>query len=362
METGQTEGRHIDYHGEINSPQAFGDSLTSEMSRQLRGQEPPDVRFSGRAHITAVLEDFEGQLDRLVSTHKNNNNKNNLIIGNKRSADDAYDDENRKTDPEQQLSKKERNAPVSHDEEYSVCQQRQKSMANEKVAEEALFPAISMPLLSGGRASIPLLSLGFITRKPFEQRIENLRAYKEKHGHVNVKKSDDKSLFTFRRDIRYARKHPEKSNTVLTDDRIASLDALGFEWSMKSNKSFQQRILDLRAYKEKNGHVNVKKSEDMSLNQFCMQMRRTRKNPEKSTMTLTDNRIASLDALGFEWNLNSGIKSIAEQTDRPPSKKRKQKGQGKADTATKKKHVRPKCSAKNEKVVPLLLLIKWKHQ
>ena len=108
-------------------------------------------------------------------------------------------------------------------------------MANEKVAEEALFPAISMPLLSGGRASIPLLSLGFITRKPFEQRIENLRAYKEKHGHVNVKKSDDKSLFTFRRDIRYARKHPEKSNTVLTDDRIASLDALGFDWGRNSD-------------------------------------------------------------------------------------------------------------------------------
>ena len=63
---------------------------------------------------------------------------------------------------------------------------------------------------------------------------------------------------------------------------------------------------------------------------------------------INDDRIASLDALGFEWS-NSGIKSIAEQTDRLPSKKRKQKGQGKVGTATKKKHVSSKCSAKNDK-------------
>ena len=43
------------------------------------------------------------------------------------------------------------------------------------------------------------------------------------------------------------------------------------------------------------------------------------------------------------------IKSFAQQTDQPPSKKRKQRGQGNADTATKKKHVSPKYSAKNDK-------------
>ena len=67
----------------------------------------------------------------------------------------------------------------------------------------------------------------------FEKRLEDLRAYKEKNGHVNVKKSDDKSLYDFCINIRQARKHPEKSNTIINDDRIASLDALGFDWTIK---------------------------------------------------------------------------------------------------------------------------------
>ena len=88
-------------------------------------------------------------------------------------------------------------------------------------------------------------------RKSFEQRIEDLRAYREKHGHFNVKKSDDKSLNKFCNHIRYTRKHPEKSTVALSDDRIASLDALGFEWTVvqeqASKKSFEQRLEDLQA-------------------------------------------------------------------------------------------------------------------
>ena len=90
--------------------------------------------------------------------------------------------------------------------------------------------------------------------------------------------------------------------------------------------NLEQRIEDLRAYKEKHGHVNVKKSEDESLYGFCSHMRRAHDDPEKSTYTINNDRIASLDALGFEWS-NSDTKSIAEQTDWPPNKKQKQKGQ-----------------------------------
>ena len=181
--------------------------------------------------------------------------------------------------------------------------------------------------------------------KAFAKRIADLKAYKEKNGHINVKWSDNNSLYYFCNKMRYAHNNPEKSTRALTDDRIASLDALGFNWKM----SFEQRIEDLLVYKEKHGHVKVKQKEDKSLYEFCRHVRHARNNPEKSDRALTDDRLASLDALGFEWNRNSSIKSFAEQTDQPPSMKRKQRGQGKLDTATKKKHVRPKCSAKNDK-------------
>ena len=70
-------------------------------------------------------------------------------------------------------------------------------------------------------------------KSPFEKRMDELRAYKKKHGHVNVKHKDVKSLYQFCIQMKYARNNPEKSNTVLTDDRITSLNALGFDWTAR---------------------------------------------------------------------------------------------------------------------------------
>ena len=140
----------------------------------------------------------------------------------------------------------------------------------------------------------------------FEQRIDDLGTYKEKHGHVNVSQKEDKSLYRFCQYMRNARKHPEKSRAVLTDDRIASLDALGFDWSVSEQQavtSFEQRMDDLRAYKEKHGHVNVKEREDKSLYKFCVDMRRARNKPGKSNRLINEERTASLDALGFDWRM-----------------------------------------------------------
>ena len=152
--------------------------------------------------------------------------------------------------------------------------------------------------------------------KSFEQRMDELRAYKEKHGHTNVKEKEDKSLYEYCSSMRRARKHPEKSKTIITDDRIASLNALGFNWSVKEHvakKSFKQRIEDLREYKEKHGHINVRKSDDKSLYDFCRKMRQSRKHPEKASMLINDERRASLDTLGFEWKLNSDTKSFEQR-------------------------------------------------
>ena len=143
-------------------------------------------------------------------------------------------------------------------------------------------------------------------KKSFEQRIGDLQAYKEKHGHVNVRNCVDTSLYKFCQHMRRARKNPEKSDRALTEDRITSLDALGFDWTVmeRETKSFEQRIADLKAYKEKNGHVNVKEREDKRLYGFCKHTRYARNNPEKSTVALTDDRITSLDALGFDWRIS----------------------------------------------------------
>ena len=152
----------------------------------------------------------------------------------------------------------------------------------------------------------------------FAQRIEDLRVYKEKNGHVNVKEREDKSLYEFCRNIRRSLKNPGNSRIALDDDRIASLDALGFDWTAReyaAKKSFAQRIEDLRGYKERHGHMNVKKREDASLYEFCNNTRKTRKYTGKSRVALTDDRIASLDALGFNWTVRTREQSFAQRID-----------------------------------------------
>ena len=74
----------------------------------------------------------------------------------------------------------------------------------------------------------------------------------------------------------------------LGEERVASLDALGFDWTLISThakyntKSFEERIEDLRSYREKHGHLNVRTSENKSLAAFCSNMRYARQKPEKS--------------------------------------------------------------------------------
>jgi len=64
----------------------------------------------------------------------------------------------------------------------------------------------------------------------FESKVEELKAYKAEHGHFNVKQKENKGLYNFCLTIRAARKTPDKTNRKLTADRIAQLDAIGFDW------------------------------------------------------------------------------------------------------------------------------------
>jgi hypothetical protein len=72
----------------------------------------------------------------------------------------------------------------------------------------------------------------------FNDRFEDLKAYEEKYGHLSVREKDDKSLFYWCSKIRSARRGT--GNMKLTADRIAALDAIGFEMG-KYDKRPQKR-------------------------------------------------------------------------------------------------------------------------
>lgn len=142
----------------------------------------------------------------------------------------------------------------------------------------------------------------------FLGRVADLKAYKDKNGHINVKPSEDKTLNKFISNARAARKNPTKVHAAkLTPDRIAWLDALGFEWGPMINpvKTFEERLKELVAYKEEHGHLRIKEKEK-SLAGWCKDMRRARRYGKESGRTLTEEQIASLDAIGFIWSPSTG--------------------------------------------------------
>jgi hypothetical protein len=145
------------------------------------------------------------------------------------------------------------------------------------------------------------------SRVSFQDRVAALREYKEKNGHLSVSKKDDKNLYKWCANIRDARNKPGEGKLKLTADRIAALDAIGFDWRSETIRTreksirFLDRVDALREYKEKNGHVNVSRTTDKSLYNWCTNIRSSRNNPGEGKFNLTADRIATLDAIGFDW-------------------------------------------------------------
>jgi hypothetical protein len=144
----------------------------------------------------------------------------------------------------------------------------------------------------------------------FIDRLEDLKAYKEKNGHLNVRERDDKSLYIWCINIRCARRGT--GNMKLTADGIAALDAIGFDWKSEANKKdtnkcFQDRVKALVEYKERNGHLCVSKKDNKSLFYWCAHTRSAQRNPESCKRKLTADRIATLDAVGFDWRSEIAI-------------------------------------------------------
>ena len=107
-----------------------------------------------------------------------------------------------------------------------------------------------------------------------------MKAYKEKHGHLNVLKKEDQSLYDFCDNLRRTRRAiltgKGKIHYSLDDSWIAALDAIGFDWELgagataaSQDDKFFAQLDKLRAYKEKHGHLNVREKEDKSLYGFC---------------------------------------------------------------------------------------------
>lgn len=162
------------------------------------------------------------------------------------------------------------------------------------------------------------------SRKDFEYRFREVYDFKLKYGHLNIphKYEENPSLGhwvdTMRRKYRKLIKHRKAgtvhAKTVRTvselEQQVEKLLSIGFEFEPRGARkdSWEQRISQLRRFKEKNGHCNVREDDDtyVGLGKWVSYIRRVyrlAKAGRPPRNRLTEEKIEILKDLGFVFEL-----------------------------------------------------------
>ena len=148
----------------------------------------------------------------------------------------------------------------------------------------------------------------------WKRRFEELKEYKEVHGHCNVPQSTDLGKWVkMQRENKHeadmknsgtvpARKKPKP---CLSQERIDKLESIGFQWRVaKPAVGWENRYEQLVQYRMQNGDCNVPQSypPDKPFGRWVMKQRcqhSLKLRGEKSQ--LTDEREKKLNDIGFSW-------------------------------------------------------------
>ena len=161
-----------------------------------------------------------------------------------------------------------------------------------------------------------LVDLGFVFRhltKTFtwDERMEQLRKYKEEHGHVRVPKSHSElGVFVNRQRYEWSKWQDGRPSTM-TEERIRDLQNLNFVFcagrkmahvDYKNKKTWDERYDDLLRFKEEHGHAVVPQSYP-GLGEWVHTQRMYYKKLKTGKKTpLTSERVMKLADIGFVFD------------------------------------------------------------
>ncbi len=164
----------------------------------------------------------------------------------------------------------------------------------------------------------------------FNNRVKALEKFRDVHGNLRVTRTIDNSLARWCENIRYSyrgRMQGTQMNILLTDERIARLEELGFDFfptgkvhhsnpstsasaspspsPSPSIPTFNDRFEALKRFKAVHGHVNVIPEMNNELAEWCESVKSSYhargQEGKKLDVILTDDHIASLNGLGFDF-------------------------------------------------------------
>ena len=140
-------------------------------------------------------------------------------------------------------------------------------------------------------------------RPTFDQMYQQLVAYKEQHGHVDVPaKYPDPILrnwiLSIRKEyIKYQNSKDTQSQAKITIEQIGKLSMLGFRLNKEFTKhTFEENATKWLEYKTRNGGKDPTRKQNNSINSFIRRMRADYKYGR-----LEQSKIDLLDSWGFVW-------------------------------------------------------------
>jgi hypothetical protein len=177
----------------------------------------------------------------------------------------------------------------------------------------------------------------------WELRFEELVKFYEKNGHLLVTLKGNSSMYAWLKGQRKAYRNAmekmrsdfmakrtaaavaggsgkasvetfdetTKGKNILSSDQIMRLQMLGLEWNVQETRDlkivekWEKNYTKLLKFKLDTGHTRVARNqqENPTLGQWVRKQRQSYAQQRGSAHTLTDERIARLDGIGFEWRL-----------------------------------------------------------
>lgn len=128
----------------------------------------------------------------------------------------------------------------------------------------------------------------------WERNLDKLRQFTSKHGHSRVPK---KTLYAKLASWATTQRMYH-SKGILTPERIASLEALDFEWDPKTT-DWKRSFDELKNFKERFGHTRVPQSTS-DFSKLATWVRTQRR--FYLTNRISQNRINALESIGFDWD------------------------------------------------------------
>lgn len=133
------------------------------------------------------------------------------------------------------------------------------------------------------------------TTTSWQEHYGRAAAYRQQHGHLDVRPEQDQVLHTWLRNQRSLHQRGE-----LSSERTALLDELGIVWRV-TDAAWQHALEVARAFRAERGHLNSTRTDilgepPVNLGEWIKDQRLARR-----AGTLTRDQIQALDALGIVW-------------------------------------------------------------